>query len=133
MKQLRRGATDGHLLATVTQLSLLRANGGFGVGGSDGAPPAAHAIPDRSPDRACDLPTLAQAALIYRLSGDLNPLHDDPEVARAARFERPILHGMATMAVAAHAVLRTLRESLSARPKAIRCQTEMQRLRFLWA
>jgi acyl dehydratase len=62
----------------------------------------------RVPDAVCDLPTLPQAALIYRLSGDRNPLHADPEVARAAGFERPILHGMATMGVAAHAVLRTL-------------------------
>jgi acyl dehydratase len=65
-------------------------------------------MPKRAPDAVCDLPTLPQAALIYRLSGDLNPLHADPEVARAAGFERPILHGMATMGVALHAVLRRL-------------------------
>lgn len=110
MQQRRevRDAASGTLLAVVTQLSLLRSNGGFGDGGSDGAPPVPHAIPQRAPDHVCDLPTLPQAALIYRLSGDYNPLHADPAVARAAGFERPILHGMATMGVAAHAVLRTL-------------------------
>jgi acyl dehydratase len=104
-------SASGKLLATVSHLSLLRDDGGFGgeaAGGSAGAPPAPHAIPARAADMACDLPTLPQAALIYRLSGDFNPLHADPAVARAAGFERPILHGMATMGVAAHAVLRML-------------------------
>jgi len=101
-------AATGRPLATVTQLTLLRGDGGFGEGGSEGVPPPPHSIPERGPDASCDLPTLPQAALIYRLCGDANPLHADPEVARAAGFERPILHGMATMGVAAHAVLRTL-------------------------
>jgi acyl dehydratase len=101
-------AATGLRLATVVQLSLLRGDGGFGDGGSEGAPPAPHVIPERAPDHVCELPTLPQAALIYRLSGDLNPLHVDPEVARAAGFDRPILHGMALMGVAAHAVLRTV-------------------------
>ena len=109
--QQRREVCDvasGTLLATVTQLSLLRGNGGFGDGASAGAPPIPHAIPERKPDHVCDLPTMPQAALIYRLNGDHNPLHADPTVARAAGFERPILHGMATMGIAAHAVLATL-------------------------
>lgn len=110
MQQQReiRDAGSEALLATVTQLTLLRGDGGFGAGGSEGAPPAPHAVPERKPDAVCDSATLTQAALIYRLSGDLNPLHADPELARGAGFERPILHGMATMGVAAHAVLRTL-------------------------
>lgn len=105
------------MLATVIQLSLLRGDGGFGQGGSEGAPPTPHAMPapEREPDHVCELPTLPQAALIYRLCGDLNPLHADPEVARAAGFERPILHGMATMGVAVHAVLRTVADYDAAR------------------
>lgn len=103
-----RDAASSALLATVTQLSLLRGDGGFGPGGSAGSPPAPHALPDRAPDAICDLPTLPQAALIYRLSGDFNPLHADPQVAQAAGFERPILHGMATMGIAAHAVMRQM-------------------------
>jgi acyl dehydratase len=101
-------AETGQLLATVVQLSLLRGDGGFGEGGSAGAPPAPHAMPEGKPDYVCDLATPAQLALIYRLSGDLNPLHADPAVAAAAGFARPILHGMALMGVAAHAVLRTV-------------------------
>ena len=122
MEQQRevRDAETGTLVATVTQLSLLRRDGGFGPGGSEGSPPAPHAIPTRAPDAICDLPTLPQAALIYRLSGDFNPLHADPEVARAAGFEQPILHGMATMGVAAHAVLRAVLDYDAARFGAIR-------------
>ncbi|MBO9648156.1 MAG: MaoC family dehydratase N-terminal domain-containing protein [Variovorax sp.] len=117
MQQQRevRGGTSGALLATVTQLTLLRGNGGFGAGGSEGAPPAPHALPDRAPDRVHDARSLPQAALIYRLSGDLNPLHADPTVARAAGFERPILHGMATMGFAAHAVLAAVLDYDAAR------------------
>jgi acyl dehydratase len=99
-------ADSGERLATISQVSMLRGDGGRG--GSEGAPPAPHQLPDRTPDAVCDLPTLPQAALIYRLSGDTNPLHVDPAVARSAGFERPILHGLCTMGVACHAVLRTL-------------------------
>lgn len=107
--QQTRDVTDaatGQLLATVKQLSLLRGDGGFGQAGSNGVPPAPHAMPEGAPDHVCDLTTPAQLALIYRLSGDLNPLHADPAVAAAAGFARPILHGMALMGVAAHAVMR---------------------------
>ena len=107
MRDIRDAATD-RPLATIVQLSLLRGDGGFGAGGSEGAPPPAHPMPEGDPDHVCDLATPAQLALIYRLSGDLNPLHADPAVAAAAGFERPILHGMALMGVAAHAVLRTV-------------------------
>jgi acyl dehydratase len=101
-------AGTGRLFATVVQLSLLRGDGGFGDGGSTDPLPMPHAMPDGAPDHVCELATPAQLALIYRLSGDLNPLHADPAVASAAGFPRPILHGMALMGVAAHAVLRTV-------------------------
>lgn len=95
----------GDLLVTMTSTSFCRGDGGFG--GPTKAAPRPHPIPDRDPDHVCDLPTLAQAALIYRLCADDNPLHIDPDVAIAAGFERPILHGLCTLGVAGHAILRT--------------------------
>jgi acyl dehydratase len=56
----------------------------------------------------CDFGTRPEAALIYRLSGDYNPLHADPAVARAAGFDRPILHGLGTFGVSGHALLKTM-------------------------
>ena len=102
-------AATGDLLATVTQTTMLRADGGFAADGATaGSPPPAHAMPEREPDAVCDLATLPQAALLYRLNGDFNPLHADPAVARAAGFSRPILHGLCTMGMAMHAVLKTV-------------------------
>lgn len=100
-------AASGTLLATVTQTTMLRGDGGFG-GALGAALPAPHAMPQRAADTTCVLPTLPHAALLYRLSGDLNPLHADPVTAASAGFSRPILHGLATMGVAMHAVLRGL-------------------------
>jgi acyl dehydratase len=94
---------DGSLLATLRQSSFLRGDGGFG-GRRDGAPPP-HALPTREPDHVVDLATRHDQALIYRLSGDYNPLHVDPVVARAAGFDRPILHGLCSYGVAARAVV----------------------------
>src|SRR5256885_572591 len=68
--------------------------------------PGPHPMPeDRTPDIVVDLPTRPEQAALYRLSGDLNPLHVDPEVATAAGFERPILHGLCSYGIAARAVL----------------------------
>jgi acyl dehydratase len=99
---------SGRLLATLTQTTFCRADGGFGGPRErkDAGPP--HAIPERAPDIVCDLPTRPEMALVYRLSGDINPLHADPEFAKSAGFPRPILHGLATMGVAGHALLKTV-------------------------
>lgn len=75
-----------------------------GAAGTPGRHP--HPGPTVPPDSVSDLPTVPQAALIYRLSGDANPLHADPRVARAAGFPRPLLHGLCTFGVAGHALLR---------------------------
>lgn len=97
-------AATGELLASLPSTTFCRGNGGFG--GPTGPVPPVHALPEREPDLSITLPTLPQAALIYRLSGDYNPLHADPGVAKAARFERPILHGLCTLGVAGHALLK---------------------------
>jgi len=97
---------SGELLAVLKQTTFCRADGGFG--GPTHAAPAPHALPQRAPDMVCDLPTRPEMALIYRLSGDVNPLHAEPEFARAAGFPRPILHGLATFGVAGHALLKSL-------------------------
>ena len=97
-------AVSGEALATLGSTTFARGNGGYG-GPSDPAP-VPHQLPDRGPDMTCDLPTLERAALIYRLSGDYNPLHASPSVARDAGFERPILHGLCTLGIAGHAILR---------------------------
>ncbi len=105
-------------LATLTSTTFARGNGGFG--GQAGPQPAPHPIPDRAPDIEIDLPTVPQAGLIYRLSGDLNPLHADPSVAAGAGFKAPILHGLCTLGIAGHAVLRTYCDYDASRLKAFK-------------
>jgi acyl dehydratase len=96
---------SGAVLATLDHITFCRGDGG--IGKSDPAPPAPASVPEGAPDASCDLPTLPQAALIYRLCADPNPLHAEPAVAKAAGFSRPILHGLCTYGVAGHAILRT--------------------------
>ena len=97
-------AATGETIATLNSTSFLRGDGGFG--GPTGPTPAPHKLPERAPDNVCDLATLPQQALIYRLSGDYNPLHADPEVATHAGFKQPILHGLCSLGVAGHAILK---------------------------
>lgn len=104
-RDIRDKETD-ELLVSLASTTFCRADGGFG--GPPGPTRAAHPVPERAPDLVCDLPTLPHAALLYRLNGDFNPLHVDPDVAGAAGFSRPILHGLCTFGVAGHALLRTL-------------------------
>lgn len=108
---------SGDLLATLKQTTFCRADGGFG--GAQRAQPAPHAIPERAPDLVCDLPTRPETALIYRLSGDVNPLHAEPAFARAAGYPRPILHGLASFGIAGHALLKSLCNYEPARFKAM--------------
>jgi acyl dehydratase len=96
----------GAPLCTITQTMFCRGDGGFG--GPQRALPPPHQVPARAPDAICDIPTLPQTALLYRLNGDWNPLHADPTVARKAGFEKPILHGLATYGIAAYAIVKSL-------------------------
>ena len=107
----------GDLIATTVQTTFCRGDGGFG--GPPRPQRPVHAIPERAPDLVCELPTRPEAALIYRLSADLNPLHVDPAVAKAAGFPKPILHGLATFGVAGHALLKSVCGYEPARLKSI--------------
>lgn len=99
-------AKSGAPLATLTSTSFMRGDGGFG--GPSGPVKQPHPEPERAPDITLDLATRPEQALVYRLNSDLNPLHIDPEVARAAGFPRPILHGLCTFGTVCHALLRSL-------------------------
>ncbi len=101
-----REKASGDTVCTLTSTTFCRADGGFG--GPDGPVKAPHPVPDTPPQHVCDLPTLPQAALIYRLSGDYNPLHADPAYAAKAGYKMPILHGRCTFSIAGHAILKTL-------------------------
>jgi acyl dehydratase len=93
----------GEKVATLTGSTFARGDGGFG-GPSEGAPEP-HQVPTRAPDLSLDFATRPDQALIYRLNGDRNPLHSDPDVARQAGFPRPILHGLCTYGITCRAVL----------------------------
>jgi len=95
----------GEDICTLVTTILARGDGGFG--GEHKATPKTDIIPTSEPDIVCDLPTQPQQALIYRLTGDFNSLHASPTVARNAGFKAPILHGLCTMGVATHALIKS--------------------------
>lgn len=94
--------TDGKPLWTTGMQIWARGEGGFG---GDAGPEVSNAVPERAADRVLVSPTGTQQALVYRLSGDLNPLHADPGFAKMAGFDRPILHGLASYGVVCRAVV----------------------------
>ncbi|MGV1089603.1 MAG: MaoC/PaaZ C-terminal domain-containing protein [Mycobacterium sp.] len=99
-------ATGAQIAETLTTL-VIRGDGGFG--GQPGQRAQAPEFPDREPDARVALPTRVDQALLYRLSGDRNPLHSDPWFARElAGFEKPILHGLCTYGFAGRALLAEL-------------------------
>lgn len=103
-KELYDTANNTHL-ATVRSTLFLRGNGGEGGFGEAVAPP--EKLPDTEPDTVVEIETLPRQALIYRLSGDYNPIHADPDLAAKAGFDMPILHGLCTNGIATRAILKT--------------------------
>lgn len=101
-----RSAADGLPLFTFTMTIMARGDGGFG--GPEGSGPEPHRLPERVPDRIDLSETRPDAALLYRLNGDRNPLHADPKVAARAGFKSPILHGLATYGIVCRALLRSV-------------------------
>jgi acyl dehydratase len=107
---LKATGTDpdtSEVVAETFTTAVIRGEGGFG--GQPGQRPAAPEIPEREPDARIALPTREDQALIYRLSGDRNPLHSDPWFAQnLAGFPKPILHGLCTYGVAGRALVSEL-------------------------
>lgn len=93
---------DGNPLWTSGMQIWARGEGGFG---GPAAPETSAVAPDRAPDKVLRSQTTARQALVYRLSGDMNPLHADPDFAAHAGFDRPILHGLASYGVVCKAVV----------------------------
>lgn len=95
---------EGARIATLTSTLFARADGGFG--GPRNGLPAPHQTPVRPPDLTLDFTTRPDQALLYRLNGDRNPLHCDPQFAKVAGFRRPVLHGLCTYGITCRAVLQ---------------------------
>ncbi|TFV59916.1 3-alpha,7-alpha,12-alpha-trihydroxy-5-beta-cholest-24-enoyl-CoA hydratase [Mycobacterium sp. PS03-16] len=108
--------TDASGTPLWTQKRSIFARGEGGFGGERG-PSSSTEPPQRTPDTQVDLAILPQQALLYRLCGDRNPLHSDPQFAAAAGFPRPILHGLCTYGVACKAIVDTLLDGDVARVK----------------
>ena len=76
--------------------------GGFGDKGLEG--PQIPAVPKRTPCHTASYHTADNLALLYRLTGDINPLHIDPNMAQLGGFEKPILHGLCTYGISARLI-----------------------------
>jgi acyl dehydratase len=98
---------SGETIAESRNVTFLRGDGGFseGSGVSDPGPEPLPGVPERPADLQVSYTTRPETALLYRLSGDVNPLHADPDIAAKAGFDRPILHGLCTYGMAARAVI----------------------------
>ncbi len=93
---------DGAPLWTQKRSIFARGEGNFG---GERGPSTSAQPPDRAPDVELSIPTLPQQALLYRLCGDRNPLHSDPDFASAAGFPKPILHGLCTYGIGCKAMV----------------------------
>lgn len=110
----------GDLVASVLHTSFCRADGGFGR--DIGTPPVATPCPEGPPDLSVEIATRPEAALLYRLNNDRNPLHADPAYAARAGFDRPILHGLCTYGLAARALLQGALDYDPAALRSVECR-----------
>ena len=108
---------SGDPIFDLVMSAYIRGEGGWG--GERGPSGSENASPDREPDHVLTETTRAEQALIYRLSGDRNPLHSDPTFAALAGFDRPILHGLCTYGFAGRALLHSLCDSDPSRMRSI--------------
>jgi hypothetical protein len=102
-RKILKDAASGQKIATTITSLMLRGDTGTGDHGE--APDELAKLPETAPDRSVEVEAAEILPLIYRLSGDTNPLHIDPAVAEVAGFPRPILHGLATKGIATYAIL----------------------------
>jgi acyl dehydratase len=100
-----KDATSGAPLWTTNGAIFVRGEGGFG---GERGPSRNVAFPDREPDHTVTYGTRTDQALLYRLNGDRNPLHSDPQFAARAGFPKPILHGLCTYGFTGRALLHTV-------------------------
>ncbi|MFD1815730.1 MaoC/PaaZ C-terminal domain-containing protein [Rhodococcus gannanensis] len=105
---------DGNPLWTARSSIFARGEGGFG---GERGPSESVELPDRAPDHEVLVPTLPQQALLYRMCGDRNPLHSDPEFAAGAGFPAPILHGLCTYGIVCKAAVDTALDADATRVK----------------
>jgi acyl dehydratase len=107
-----KDAESGKAMFTTRTGIFIRGEGGFSgdadKGAAKSASAAAPGIPDREPDHRVTYQTLPSQALLYRLNGDRNPLHSDPDFAAMGGFDRPILHGLCTYGFTGRALLHSL-------------------------
>lgn len=101
---LTKDKASGEPLFKNVFTTFIRGEGGFAPNGPK-APEAGNNPPDRAPDKVLEYKTMGHQALLYRLSGDKNPLHADPMFAKMGGFEKPILHGLCTFANVGRAVI----------------------------
>lgn len=110
-------ARSGQLLAQIEHVSFCRADGGYSRnrGSSDAVLAPLPAVPARAANAHMEMPTPKNAALLYRLNGDRNPIHAVPSAWREAGFEQPVLHGLCTYGMAAQALVKLAGEGNAAR------------------
>src|SRR3954447_26087987 len=108
-------APDGTLLWTQKRSIFARGEGGFGGERGPTGAQSSSEPPERAPDFELSIPVSPQQALLYRMCGDRNPLHSDPEFAAAAGFPRPILHGLCTYGMTCKAMVDNLLDGDTAR------------------
>ena len=106
-------------ICKLVSTTFARGDGGFG--GPD-SPKKEIFIPDGEPDYVSEISTKPNQALIFRLSGDYNPLHSDPNFAKAAGFEKPILHGMCTYGIACRSLVDEICENDASKLKKFDCR-----------
>lgn len=111
---------NGDTLAVLQSSMFIRGMGDFG--GERGTSDKSGTPPERQPDAIIEQTTTENQALIYRLSGDINPLHADPDMAAIGNFERPILHGLCTFGFASRAVLKQFCDNDPARFKSVKAR-----------